>query len=50
MVAAEHAAGRPNRWGIADTRVVDYLLAKGARKDDQDNYGMTSFGHFKKAY
>jgi hypothetical protein len=53
MVAAGDAAGRGRRYnrclGIADdTRVVDYLLAKGARKDDQDNYGMTAFGHLKK--
>lgn len=48
MLAAKSAAGRRNRcWGITDTRVVDCLLAKGARKDDQDKNGMTAFGHLK---
>jgi hypothetical protein len=53
MVAASSAAGRNTNSGIAETVVIDRLLAAGANKSLQDDAGMTAYGNFlaaKKEY
>lgn len=49
MVAAMSAAGRSNKDGVPETRVIDYLLANGADKGLQDKEGLTAYGVFQKA-
>lgn len=48
MMSAVMAAGRSTKSGIAQTKVLDYLLSVGADKSTQDNNGMTAYGHFVK--
>jgi hypothetical protein len=48
IVAAINAAGRSTKDGIKNTRIIELLLAEGAKRELCDRSGMTAYGNYLK--